>query len=148
MQVHNFKKMRNKKNNVHDVFEPINIAKYEIDNDGCFGKMWDGSCQECKMCSDNAICCIITAKQNEVLIASIENKNGFAFLDKTNFNRIPINKLLLLIEQNPLKYSFEDIFAIAKKYSECSDNTTIKYWTVNFIKENNLIINEDKKLSR
>lgn len=41
-----------------DIFEPIDITKLGSGNDPCFGKHYDLSTQECKMCGDSELCCI------------------------------------------------------------------------------------------
>ena len=41
-----------------DIFEPIDITKLGSGNDPCFGKNYDLSTKECKMCGDSELCCI------------------------------------------------------------------------------------------
>ena len=41
-----------------DILEPIDITKLGSGQDPCFGKHYDLSTQECKMCGDSELCCI------------------------------------------------------------------------------------------
>ena len=41
-----------------DIFEPMDITKLGSGNDPCFGKNYDLSTKECKMCGDSELCCI------------------------------------------------------------------------------------------
>lgn len=41
-----------------DILEPIDITKLGSGNDPCFGKNYDLSTKECKMCGDSELCCI------------------------------------------------------------------------------------------
>lgn len=41
-----------------DILEPMDITKLGSGNDPCFGKNYDLSTKECKMCGDSELCCI------------------------------------------------------------------------------------------
>lgn len=41
-----------------DILEPIDITKLGSGSDPCFGKHYDLSTKECKMCGDSELCCI------------------------------------------------------------------------------------------
>ena len=41
-----------------DILEPMDITKLGSGNDPCFGKHYDLSTKECKMCGDSELCCI------------------------------------------------------------------------------------------
>ena len=41
-----------------DILEPIDITKLGSGQDPCFGKHYDLSTKECKMCGDSELCCI------------------------------------------------------------------------------------------
>jgi hypothetical protein len=58
------KKKKDKLNEVRgeletgDILEPMDITKLGSGNDPCFGKHYDLSTKECKMCGDSELCCI------------------------------------------------------------------------------------------
>lgn len=41
-----------------DILKPLDISKLGTGNDPCFGKSYDLSTKECKMCGDSELCCI------------------------------------------------------------------------------------------
>ena len=41
-----------------DILEPMDISKLGTNGDVCFGKHYDLSTKECKMCGDSELCCI------------------------------------------------------------------------------------------
>lgn len=41
-----------------DILEPMDISKLGTNGDPCFGKHYDLSTKECKMCGDSELCCI------------------------------------------------------------------------------------------
>lgn len=43
-------------------FKPITVADLGSDRDPCFGKLYDLTTKECKMCGDSEICCAIFAQ--------------------------------------------------------------------------------------
>lgn len=63
-----------------DPLVPIDITTLGSDND-CFGKAYDLSTKECKLCGDSELCCIKMAQVLKVTRKELEAKNHYKDLD-------------------------------------------------------------------
>lgn len=66
-----------------DILEPItNIENLGSDNDPCFGKEFDLTSDECKMCGDSELCAICFAQKMNKTRSEIEEESHFKDLEK------------------------------------------------------------------
>lgn len=78
-----------------DIFEPIDITKLGSGNDPCFGKNYDLSTKECKMCGDSELCCIkftaLMGKTRKELEAETKFKDLEPLVDIEGCKSITVN---------------------------------------------------------
>lgn len=66
-----------------DILEPItNLENLGSDNDPCFGKEFDLTTDECKMCGDSELCSICFAQKLNKTRSEIEEESHFKDLEK------------------------------------------------------------------
>lgn len=66
-----------------DILEPItNLENLGSDNDPCFGKEFDLTTDECKMCGDAELCSICFAQKLNKIRSEIEEESHFKDLEK------------------------------------------------------------------
>jgi len=63
------------------ILKPININNLGTSDDPCFGKSYDLSTSECKLCGDSELCCIKTANFLGKTRKELEQTNNFKDLD-------------------------------------------------------------------
>jgi len=78
--------MGNKKNKLpvlskHDPLIPIDVTKLGSSEDVCFGKGYDLSTKECKLCGDSELCCIKMSQALNVTRKELEAKNHYKDLE-------------------------------------------------------------------
>lgn len=73
------------------VFKPINLDVLGGNEDPCFGKLYDLSTQECRMCGDSELCCIKTANHLGKTRKELEEQNNFKDLDD-KIDRVGLKK--------------------------------------------------------
>lgn len=64
-----------------DILTPIKISDIGGGNDPCFGKLYDLTTSECKMCGDSELCCIKTAEFLGKSRKELEQVNEYKDLD-------------------------------------------------------------------
>jgi hypothetical protein len=64
-----------------DILKPIDISKIGSNGDPCFGKEYNLSTKECKMCGDSELCCIKFAALVGKDRKQLEKENEFKDLE-------------------------------------------------------------------
>lgn len=64
-----------------DILSVVKISDIGSENDPCFGKLYDLTTPECKMCGDSELCCIKTAEYLGKSRKELEQKNDYKDLD-------------------------------------------------------------------
>lgn len=64
-----------------DILSPIKLSELGSDNDPCFGKLYDLTTSECKMCGDSELCSIKTAEFLGKTRKELEQANQYKDLD-------------------------------------------------------------------
>lgn len=64
-----------------DIFEPMDISKIGTNNDPCFGKHYDLSTKDCKMCGDSELCCIKFSETLGKTRKQLESDNNYKDLE-------------------------------------------------------------------
>ena len=64
-----------------DPLQPIDVTKLGSNGDPCFGKGYDLSTKECKLCGDSELCCIKMSQALNVTRKELEAKNHYKDLD-------------------------------------------------------------------
>lgn len=66
----------------HDPLTPLNLKEIgDINSDPCFGKAYDLSTKECKLCGDSELCAIKMSQMLNVTRKELEEKNQYKDLD-------------------------------------------------------------------
>lgn len=65
----------------HDPLKPVDITKLGSNQDPCFGKGYDLSTKECKLCGDSELCAIKMAQTLRITRKELEEKNNYKDLD-------------------------------------------------------------------
>lgn len=60
---------------------PVDYTKLGTDDDPCFGKAYDLSTKECKLCGDSELCCIKMAQNLKITRKELEDKNHYKDLE-------------------------------------------------------------------
>ena len=61
----------------HDPLVPFNLEEIGTNSDPCFGKAYDLSTKECKMCGDSELCAIRMSQTLNVTRKELEEKNQY-----------------------------------------------------------------------
>lgn len=77
---------KDKKNKLPDLekqdpLEPIDITTLGSNGDPCFGKGYDLSTKECKMCGDAELCAFKMSQNLRITRKELEDKNNYKDLD-------------------------------------------------------------------
>lgn len=64
-----------------DPLKPIDVTQLGSDSDPCFGKSYDLSTKECKLCGDSEFCCIKMSQTLNVTRKELEEKNHYKDLE-------------------------------------------------------------------
>lgn len=110
------KKKKKKENPLSsgDILIPISIDQIGSDTDPCFGKHYDLSTDECKICGDSELCCIKTAAELKVTRKALEEENHYKDLDS-------------LIDKRAVFKSFRALKRKGLKREEIFDRVQAKY---------------------
>lgn len=86
----------------HDPLKPIDITKLGSNQDPCFGKGYDLSTRECKLCGDSELCAIKMAQTLRITRKELEEKNNYKDLDVLEDTK-GIKKYLRSLKRKGLK---------------------------------------------
>lgn len=80
------KKGKNKKSTLPDlskqsILVPIDLESIGTNNDPCFGKAYDLTTKECKICGDSELCCIKFAALMGKTRKELESENAYKDLE-------------------------------------------------------------------
>jgi len=64
-----------------DILKPLSITDIGSNGDPCFGKAYDLSTKECKMCGDSELCAIVFAQTMNTTRGEIEKEKHFKDMD-------------------------------------------------------------------
>lgn len=64
-----------------DILQPIDISKIGTTSDPCFGKGYDLSTKECKICGDSELCCIKFSALMGKTRKELEEENNYKDLE-------------------------------------------------------------------
>lgn len=65
----------------HNPLEPFNLDSLGSANDVCFGKSYDLTTKECKMCGDSELCALRMSQTLRITRKELEEKNKYKDLD-------------------------------------------------------------------
>lgn len=65
----------------HDPLEPLDIKSIGSSSDPCFGKGYDLSTKECKLCGDSELCAFATSQNLNITRKQLEEQNNYKDLD-------------------------------------------------------------------
>lgn len=60
-----------------DIFKPLDLNQIGSNGDPCFGKQYDLSTKECKICGDSELCAIKFAGVMKMTRKELEKKNSY-----------------------------------------------------------------------
>lgn len=86
----------------HDPLKPIDITQLGGNQDPCFGKGYDLSTRECKLCGDSELCAIKMAQILRITRKELEEKNNYKDLDVLEDTQ-GIKKYIRLLKRKGLK---------------------------------------------
>lgn len=109
-----------------------NISTKIKKDDSCFGRLWDGSTNECASCADNEVCCIFTRDNTSKKAKIIERNTGALFLDKADFTLINEDDLLFEIGLHSGSMTKEEFLLKVMKKARCSDEVAASEWIKRF----------------
>lgn len=84
------------------ILQPIKLEDISTDKDPCFGKSYDLSTEECKMCGDSELCAIKMAAELGKTRKQLEQENNYKDLD-TLYDKKAIFKSLRAYSRKGLK---------------------------------------------
>lgn len=108
-----------------DILTPIKLSDLGSENDPCFGKLYDLTQDECKMCGDSEICCIKTAEYLGKTRKELEEKHQYKDLD--NLVDVVGAKKYYRTLKRKNKTKKEIIEAIRTKYELTLKETRVLY---------------------
>ena len=63
------------------LLKPLDFTKFGSEDDPCFGKLYDLSAAECKICGDQELCGVVFSQNMHSVRAKVEDKTKFKDLD-------------------------------------------------------------------
>lgn len=63
------------------LLKPFDFTKFGTEDDPCFGKLYDLSAPECKICGDQELCGVIFSQNMHSIRKELEDKTKFKDLD-------------------------------------------------------------------
>lgn len=63
--------------NKHDILKPLSVTSIGTNGDPCFGKSYDLTTPECKMCGDSELCAIVFAQNMNKTREELEKENKY-----------------------------------------------------------------------
>lgn len=97
-----------------DILTPIKLSDLGSENDPCFGKLYDLTTSECKMCGDSELCCIKTADFLGKTRKELEKENDYKDLDT-------------LVDKQGAKKYFRQLKRKGLEKKEIIEKMSIKY---------------------
>lgn len=67
--------------NKQDILTPVDITQLGTNGDPCFGKGYDLSTKECKLCGDSELCAFKMSQELNITRKQLEAKNNYKDLD-------------------------------------------------------------------
>lgn len=101
------------------------IAK---ESDTCFGKHWDAAENECSMCADTELCCLLMRDKNAVRARALEEKNGVKWLDKSDFSRVDKKKIIFQCDLKSGDLKTDDLITEVLNQANSSDKEAAVEW--------------------
>lgn len=83
------RKARNEVAPTVNIMEPIDITKLGTSEDPCFGKLFEPTNEQCKICGDCEICSIIMGQKLHLQRAQIEKESRFKDIEEPAILRDP-----------------------------------------------------------
>jgi len=128
-----------------DYTVPIDSNDFNLDEQDCFGNMWDIRDKMCGICADNELCMIIyqdKIKKQKMQFDNSEKKS----LDMGDFNKVNWKKIVELVvklnnEGNPLTY--EELFEAIKSLSNITEKSILDIYITSNIPVHNLYIKDN-----
>lgn len=108
-----------------DILKPFDIQKIGTIDDPCWGKAFDLSTKECRICSDSEICAIMMAQNLGKTRKQLEKENNYKDLDVL-YDKEAIFKYIKQ-EQKKGKVKKEIIQGIQSKYETTLQETRSIY---------------------
>jgi len=65
----------------HDPLEPFDLSKIGTDKDPCFGKGYNLTTKECRMCGDSELCCLKMSQTLGKTRKQLEEENNYKDLE-------------------------------------------------------------------
>lgn len=65
----------------HDPLEPFDLSSIGSNQDICFGKSYDLSTKECKLCGDSELCAFKMSQELNITRKQLEEQNHYKDLD-------------------------------------------------------------------
>ncbi len=97
-----------------DPLQPIDVTKLGSNGDPCFGKAYDLSTKECKLCGDSELCCLKMSQSLRITRKELEEKNHYKDLDN-------------LEDVNGIKKYIRGLKRKGKDRKEIVEKTSIKF---------------------
>ena len=117
---------RNIKEGTANSGPPINLTELIVDNDDCFGNEWQLTNPDCLKCTSYDLCMVVfSTKGNKAKTDKLKARHGGHFLDELNWDLVPWNDVLRLIQENPKKMSLNELRQFVKKKSNSADDYTV-----------------------
>ena len=111
-----------------DIFKPLSLADIGSNGDPCFGKEYDLSTKECKICGDSELCAIAFAQGLRTTRKELDEQNHYKDLDVLVDTK-GIKKFIRNLKRNG-----EDkktiIQKVMKKYEIPRDDARVLYKSV------------------
>lgn len=108
-----------------DPLEPINFKSIGSKNDPCFGKLYDLTTQECKICGDSELCCSVFARNQGKTRKELEKENSFKDIE-TLIDKTAVRKTIRYMVRKG-KAKKEILEAIQSKYETSREDARALY---------------------
>lgn len=138
--------MRTPKENKTDIdlLVPVNVDDFKLDEDDCFGRMWEPTNKDCSICADIEVCGIIY--QDRVIKPKKKQyeEEGATPLDLAKFEQVDWINIVKVVEKyekdgDPMVLS--ELIDYVKGIANVSDDSIIELYIKSRVKKHNLEIN-------
>lgn len=110
----------------------IKAKLMEKEKDTCFGKHWDPVENDCAICADSELCCILKQEAVNASARGVEKKRGVEWLDKADFENLKDEDIIFMCDLNSGHLTTQELIKDVLRHAKSSDEVAATEWIKRF----------------
>ena len=135
--------MREPKKDATEVDLTIPLNKAALTKQGCFGKEWDVTANECRVCADRDVCGILFKDVVDAKAEEHEAATGSTFLDKSDYNFTDEERAAIVAKIESGVTTAKELKSFIMEAANSSDETAGILNTKRFVKSEPSVYTKD-----